>query len=91
MATSGIRSYKANLERSRAGMSIEQIHKAKCSKKRAAREARKEVNAKKEKERRHLSSEKQLEQLDFRLGVGEGAVSERKKLVEKMAKKKEGR
>jgi len=83
------RTYKANLEKSRAGLSAEAIHRGKCAAKRNAREARKAASIARafEQKGRAKASDypaKQLVKLDFRLGVGVGAKRERTKLEKRL-------
>ncbi len=72
--------YSDELNRSRINMSPEQITNAKNSKKKARAAYRKEENLKIETERVRLTPEAQLQALDFRLGKGVGAQTERKRL-----------
>lgn len=84
-----VRTYKANLERSRAGLSAEEIHRGKCAAKRAARETRKELNKQAQAKQQSEAKKpdypvKQLARLDFRLGICVGAHRERKRLCKKL-------
>jgi hypothetical protein len=82
MGETKVRTYKASVERSRGGMSAEQIHRGKCAAKRNARATRKAADKAKLKPK--LTPEQQLAKLDFRLGVGVGAKRERKRLETKL-------